>query len=49
MQYWKMQQLAGRGEAEQRRLQEPAREGLYYKLFYFVAAVLVMLLMTMSR
>lgn len=48
-QYWEMQQLAGRGEAERRRLQEPAKEGLYYKLFYFVVALLVMLLMTMSR
>lgn len=48
-QYWETQQLAVRGEAERRRLQEPAREGLYFKLFYFVVAVLVMLLMTMSR
>lgn len=47
-QYWEMQQLAERGRAEQQRLQAEAR-GLYYKLFYFVIAVLVMLLVLMPR
>lgn len=48
-QYWEMRQLAGRGEAERRRLQEPAGEGLYFKLFYLVLAMLMLMLMTMSR
>lgn len=48
-QYWETQQLANQGKAERQRLQEPAREGLYQKFFYFVVAALVMLFMVIPQ
>ncbi len=48
-QYWETQQLANRGKAELQRLQEPAKEGLYQKLFYFVVAALVMMFMVIPQ
>ena len=48
-QYWEMQQLAMQGRTEQQKIQPAGREGLYYKVLYFVVAALAMTFLMMYQ
>lgn len=47
--YWEMQQFAGQGGAEQRRMQEAAGESLYHRLVYFVVVAMLIVFFLMYQ